>query len=655
MENLGTAITGTNVQWKINPLYENLEPLFTTLPYSNSGFSVLMIDNGNRGTTPLRFITVNLATGTSKTIFVTDKSGAKISHSLGRVSRYMFGMNKKFYVVTENGGHLIEYDPYTETAKDLGQPFNIDGRIFDIYSLNVGKDGALYGGSFGGGGDVYTFRYDYKNLTVDKNNIDDEARYVTYVTGDETYTYASCGQNSWKMYSIERATGKKTILLNSNDPSERIYSTSNTDACYAQFNNINYRLTGTEATAVKAFDKPAGPRMSYLPYQPSDPRLPKVIWSELDRKLHYKFPGGPESFVKVNDVIEEIYPTSGISAIDNKLFITGGSIPKCVTYQSGEGFNPLGGTSIGVFAMAVVPGTAGKKVIMGGYPKGALLEYNANQSWNLGLQSLSNTQPDIFSQASNPRKFVQLQDADQAGVFGPMTINGIFYTKDGTMVAAGNNDRLTESASRELGIGSYKNGVKRNFTNAELRNYEFQSMTLSKDSSEVYISAISKYTAAGKIFKYNPISNSIVSSIDFPLDNNPGTIKYLRDNLLVGAYDDVVYVMDVNTKSIVYKTVLGNGQRINAFTVAPDGSLYVNYNYLNAFTSKLVKFEFNISNNAAITTTATEVSVIKSPDTEEGTKPTGLIFMKSSQGNTYDLYIAGFKSLCRLKNLISFN
>ena len=36
-----------------------------------------------------------------------------------------------------------------------------------IYSLNVGTDGALYGGSFGGEGDVMTFRYDYKSFYVD--------------------------------------------------------------------------------------------------------------------------------------------------------------------------------------------------------------------------------------------------------------------------------------------------------------------------------------------------------------------------------------------------------------------------------------------------------------------------------------------------------
>lgn len=119
IENLGTAITGANILWKINPLHENIEPLFTPLPFSNSGFSLLMIDNGNRGYSPMKFISVNLQNGTSKTISVVDKSGAAVKYSLGRITRYMFGMNKKFYVATENGGHLIEYDPYTQVAKDL--------------------------------------------------------------------------------------------------------------------------------------------------------------------------------------------------------------------------------------------------------------------------------------------------------------------------------------------------------------------------------------------------------------------------------------------------------------------------------------------------------------------------------------------------------
>jgi hypothetical protein len=281
------------------------------------------------------------------------------------------------------------------------------------------------------------------------------------------------------------------------------------------------------------------------------------------------------------------------------------------------------------------------------------MEYNLTTSWNLGIQSLSTSSPDIFSQASNPRKITQLQDADYAGVFGPMSINAIFYTKDGTLVAAGNNDRLTESASRELGIGTYKNGVKRNFSNAEMRNYEFVSMCLSQDASEVYISAMSKFTGVGKIFRYNPTTNTIVSAIDFPLSKNPGSIKLFKDNLVAGISDDVLYLVDVNTKAIVWKTVLGSGQRINAFAVAPDGNIWINYNYLSALTTKLVKFEINAANTSNITSVTTDVTIIKTPDNDESTKPNGFVFMKSEQGNTYDLYISGFRSLYRMRNAVT--
>jgi hypothetical protein len=233
-----------------------------------------------------------------------------------------------------------------------------------------------------------------------------------------------------------------------------------------------------------------------------------------------------------------------------------------------------------------------------------------------------------------------------------MTIVGMHYTKDGTLVAAGNNDRVTESASRELGIGTYKNGVKRNFTNAEMRNYEFQSMCLSKDSTEVFISAFAKNGGEGKIFRYNPTTNSI-SSINFPGVTNPGNIQYFKDDLIAGVYSDVLYLMDVKTKAIVWKKVLGSGQRITAFTVAPDGSVWIIYNFLDAMTTKLVKFDLNVKNLNAISATSTEVSVVKSPDADEHTKPSGLIFLKSTQSRGYDLYITGFTSLCRIQNAIN--
>ena len=646
IENLGTPIKGSNVLWKINPMFENLEPLFTYAPNSNSGVVAVVIDNGNMLNAPLKFLAVDLLSNTSKTVYVKSKSGVQVSSSVGRVSRYIFGTNKKFYVATENGGHLIEYDPNTQTATDLGTPFNVDGRVLDIYSLGIGKDGALYGGSFGSGSDVYTFRYDYNNFYVDKSSLDANAKYVSYVTGDEKYSYASCGQNSWSLYAIERATGKKELLLESSSPSDRIYLGGYADACYATFQGKTYRLNGS-ATQFKTGDPAIGARIEYLPYQPSNPALPKIAWSECDKKLYYKFSGASENAVTLNDITDETYGVSNITNIGNKILLTGGKIPRIVSYDKQSGFNCIGTPSINVYLMSVVPGSNGTKVIMGGYPKGALLEYNTNQPWTMGTETVSFTPPDITSTQSNPRKFVQLQDADYTGIFGPMTLNGILYTKDGTLIAAGNNDRLTSTGSRELSIGTFKNGVKRNFALPEFSDYEFQSMCLSKDSSEVFISAFHKGGAEGKIFRYNPISNSVNAAITLPGVTDPGTIQLYNKDLLIGAHDDVLYLLDVNTKKIVISKTLGNGQRIRTFTIAPDHSVWVNHAYLNINLTKFIKFKFNTDNLNEITFTTSDITEMKNPDIYEGPQPSGLVFVPAST-NSYDLYISGFKTLCRI-------
>ncbi len=646
VQNLGTAIKGCNILWKINPSFENLEPLFTYAPNSTSGVVAVIIDNGNMSSAPFKFIAANLQTNSSQTVHITNKNGLPINASIGRVSRYMFGMNKKFYVATENGGHLVEYDPNTLTAIDLGTPFNIDGKVLDIYSLNVGKDGALYGGSFGSDGDVYTFRYDYKSFYIDKNSIDDDAKYVSYVTGDEKYTYASCGQNTWKLYAIDRSTGKKEIILSSANPSDRIYLAGYEDACYATFQAKTYRLSGT-AKQFKTGDPSIGARVEYLPYQPSSTAIPKLAWSECDKKLYYKFNGTTERSVTLTDVVDEEYGVSSMLQVGNNLLLTGGKIPRIVTYNKQSGFNCVGTPGINVYQMALVPGSNGAKVVMGGYPKGAMLEYNVNQSWTIGTETVSYTPPETTSTQSNPRKFTQLQDADYSGIFGPMTLNGIFYTKDGTMIAAGNNDRLTETGSRELSIGTYKNGVKRNFALPEFSNYEFQSMCLSKDSTEIFLSAVAKYGGPGKIYRYNPISNTITANITFPKGDNPGNIKSLENNLLVGSYNDVLYIFNVNAKKFVFEKTLGSGQRIHTFTIAPDKSVWINHAYLNINLTKFERFVFNVSNPELVTATATSITEMANPDAFEGPQPSGLVFVQAST-NSYDLYIAGFRSLMRI-------
>src|SRR5205085_1972178 len=156
VQNLGHVFSGTNITWKLHPLDPGNTPLFTTLPNQTSGYSLLMIDNGNMdGLTPInafRFVAVNMQTMTSKIVTVKGADGNPANYSLGRIIRSTFGMDKKYYVATEGcpdgGGRLIQYDPATETAVDLGKPFKKGNTALSIYTLNVGTDGALYGGSF---------------------------------------------------------------------------------------------------------------------------------------------------------------------------------------------------------------------------------------------------------------------------------------------------------------------------------------------------------------------------------------------------------------------------------------------------------------------------------------------------------------------------
>jgi hypothetical protein len=47
IQNLGHVFSGTNITWKIHPLNAGNVPLFTYPPNQNSGYCLLMIDNGN--------------------------------------------------------------------------------------------------------------------------------------------------------------------------------------------------------------------------------------------------------------------------------------------------------------------------------------------------------------------------------------------------------------------------------------------------------------------------------------------------------------------------------------------------------------------------------------------------------------------------------
>jgi len=661
IENLGHVFTGTNINWTLHPLDAGHVPLFTYLPNQKNGYCLLMIDNGKlNGQTPInafRFVAVNLQTMTSKIISVKGADGNPANYSLGRIIRFIFGMDKKFYVATEGsptgGGHLIQYDPNTQTAVDLGKPFKNGNTYLAIYSLNVGRDGALYGGSFGGEGDVMTFRYDYKSFYVDAKPIDNSSRYVTHITGDSRYTYAVCGKNNWNLYAIDRQTGEKRTLKSNPGNSTPIDVGSFTDAPYAHSVATHYKLTGFNISALKEYDRPASERIEYVPYSETDPNVPQVRWDDVNNKVNYQLPNGQVGSVKVEGLQEDIYAAAGPTTYyNNKLYLVSNKQGILGTYSRGDGFQKLGRTSMSIDALAVPHAGAADagKIFISGYPKGELQQYTPSQSWSVNVGGFGNAIAAAATTTSNPARGGLFQNADASGTNGSMSLLGIGYTKNGYIASAGNNDRITVSSGRELSMGSFKNGTVRNLYLPEFSNYVFQSFCLSSDSNYAIVTGLPRAGNTAKIFKYNPATNSIAGSWNLPLWNDLDVkFSVLENDILVGVCGDVIFLFDLKVGEIVWKQVLGQGQRIYAMAIAPDHSVYINYMYRQAINYKIVKYNFNLKDAKNIQASSTTITELEDQDGDERFKPTVMLVAPGTVPGTNELYVSGLMSLYRIR------
>jgi hypothetical protein len=172
-------------------------------------------------------------------------------------------------------------------------------------------------------------------------------------------------------------------------------------------------------------------------------------------------------------------------------------------------------------------------------------------------------------------------------------------------------------------------------------------MCLSKDSNYAFIGAVPKNGNVERLYKYDPATNRVVGSWDIPLwDDMNSTFCALDNNLLVGYCGSVVFIFDVTKGQIVWKDVIG--KKIYSITMGPDNSFYVNYNNTSIFNYKIIKYNFNLSDVANIKATTSVISEYNDQDTNERTKPTGLIVVPGIAGS-YDLYVSGLNSLYRIK------
>lgn len=651
VENLGHVFSGTNVSWKIHPLNPNNSPLFTTQPNQSTGFCMLMIDNGIvDGATPInpfKFVVANLQTGTSKVIPVAKPDGSLVTYPLGRITKYVFGMDRKFYVGTEGGGHLVQYDPNTQKAIDLGTPFQKAGRTLDIYSLNVGSDSALYGGSFGGDGDVMTFRYKNGQMQVDQQGVDNQSRYVVNVSGDSRYTYVLCGKNNWFVYAIDRTNGNVKTLLNVNGSASPLEMATHTDGTYAHMSNIHYKLNGTSIASLGANVRPASARLYYVPYAADDNTLPKVIWDGNAKKVRYQLASGIENAISVANITEDVYPTGPMMYANNKLFIAGSIKGLLAAYSPMRGIENLGSTSMGIHAMAAPLTGTNDKIFLAGYPKGGLIEFTPAQAWTVSLNSFSTITDNYATSGTNPKQSALFQNEDAAGVHGSMAVYGLTYTKHGYVINGGNNDRITTTASRELSIGNFKSGTVRNLYNPEFANHEFRTLCLAKDSLTAFIGTMPKNGTTAKIYKYDPAANKVTSTYELPvIGKSYNHLMALTNDLLVGSYDDAIFIYNLQTGGITWQNHLGSNQRIYALNIAPDNSVYIVYTCRQTTNYKVSKVQFSTS--GALTAKTEQIAEFTDADMNERTKPESIAFSNNGSG-IMEMYISGLNSLYKVK------
>ena len=83
--------------------------------------------------------------------------------------------------------------------------------------------------------------------------------------------------------------------------------------------------------------------------------------------------------------------------------------------------------------------------------------------------------------------------------------------------------------------------------------------------------------------------------------------------------------------------------------MGPDNTLYVNYMNSTVFNYKIVKYNFDLTNRANITTTSATVSELDDADNNERSKPTAMLVVSNKATGRYDLYVSGLFSLYKIQ------
>lgn len=268
-----------------NPLADAGSPVEASASGTSGGWVQMLIRKANRDAREFDVVTLNLRTGKYK---VHDPIK-------GYGQAYTAWSGGKLYWTTWIPGGMHEYDPVSDTIRDLGFPFH--NHDLGGYRMSVSPDGVI---SMGGGGVSEVSMYDPATDKLTMIGILSEKHAWVYSIGsDNDYIYAALrGKAPWELVVIDKKTLERRTIATV--PVKGYMDVGGTRVWMSEdfsggAERKTYDLRGREMTLFN----PAEASASAAPAKPAAPKpvKPKVLIDETpllrgsdELLIHYQDP-----------------------------------------------------------------------------------------------------------------------------------------------------------------------------------------------------------------------------------------------------------------------------------------------------------------------------------------------------------------------------
>jgi hypothetical protein len=440
-----------------------------------------------------------------------------------------------------------------------------------------------------------------------------------------------CGQSTWNVYAINRATNSIKKLLSSNT---RIYGVENTPCgCYIKVDEVRFKLSASAATQE---DVPVNcyPLNFTLTY--ADSSLPKTYWDELKNTYYYQYKNGEEKKFVLNVPVQDKKIQTLVNFNDSIIVGNG------YTYSYTLAYNP---------ATSLPPGMVGNNkltsvhsmlshnnnVYISGYPSGVLELWDPTRPWTYGTQTLTYLPPPVKSPESNPRVLANYRN-NGSGIHD-LYIVGTTNSKH--IVVTGNNIRTDTSIS----VGTYKDGITQQLINADrFMGFIYKGHAISASKNTAYMLAQKVDGSQHWVYEYDPLLNNVVDSFAIfttPIKSVTGLIMLPTEELF-GEYTDIagtkyLYTFDVASKKITWQTTYVSSIGI-FYKLGPDDQVWFSTTPISPRITVFKKFN-------PYTKEITTGPTLSNPDPGD-CNVSDIAFYKK------DIYVGGYLNLIRINNVV---